>query len=111
MAWDRERLGGQQCSRVVIGGHGNGRCVGFRVDEGNPGPAGLLDLGKDAGLGGPTPSRIGRKLATVGGAEKFKATEGLRGVYLEPRRISGKTELRNHADIGFLPGEVTVYGG
>ena len=108
MAADGKHLGGHRSSIVVIGGQGNGRRAGFRVDEGNPGPAVLLDLGKDARLrAGPAPSRIGRKLFVVDGAEKLKAAEGLRGVYLEPRRLSGKAELRNQADIFFLPCEGT----
>ena len=104
MAADGEHLGGHRSSIVVIGGQGNGRRAGFRVDEGNAGPAVLLDLGKDARLrAGPAPSRIGRKLVAVGGAEKLKAGEGLRGVYPEPRRLSGKAEFRNRADIFSLP--------
>jgi hypothetical protein len=77
MAWDRERLGGHHLSGVVIGGQDNGRRAGFRVDEGNPGPAVILDLGKDARLrAGPAFLSIGRKLVAVDGAEKLKAVEG-----------------------------------
>jgi hypothetical protein len=71
MAADGERLGGHRSSSVVIGGQGNGRCALFRVDEGDAGPAVLLDFGKDARLrAGPAPSRIGRKLVVIDGAEK-----------------------------------------
>ncbi|PIP06221.1 MAG: hypothetical protein CO012_01375 [Syntrophobacterales bacterium CG_4_8_14_3_um_filter_49_14] len=100
MAADREHLGGHRSSIVVIGGQGNICCAGFRVDKSNTGPAVLLDLGKDARLcAGPAPSYVGRKLVAVDGAKKLKAGDGSRGAYLEPRRLSGKVEGRNCANI------------
>ena len=104
MAANREHPSGYRTSIVVIGGQGNGRRDGFRVDKGNVGPAVLLDLGKDARIrAGPALPSIGRKLIAVGGAEKLKAGDGTRGVYLEPRRLSGKAEFRSRANIFPLP--------
>ena len=37
-----ERLGGHRSSGVVVGDQGDRRRVGFRIDEGNAGPAALL---------------------------------------------------------------------
>ena len=100
-----EHLGGHRSSIVVIGSQGNGRRAGFRVDESNAGPAAvLLDLGKGARLrADPTAFCIGRKQVAVDGAEKLKAAEGQRGVYPEPRRLSGKAESCNRANIFSLP--------
>jgi len=64
----------------------------------------LLDLGKDARLRTDrSPSRKGRKPVAVNGAEKLKPGEALLwGMYLEPRRLGGEAEFRNHADISLF---------